>query len=173
MVNVSLSDRCKIVSFYVQKEQTFQEIAHQFPFSIHVVRRVLKEEFVPSRPATTRKEKRRKTSRIWKHAVQVVSLYTEDKLSQRTIAERFGVSVQPIRDILKVSGVTPRSLKESRRYRCDKYGCIDVTKDRIIALRTENLKLQEIAERVGVSTVEVFEILKETDAYIPPGQNTF
>lgn len=173
MKHITLAERCRIVHLYTIENQTLKEIAGQFPFSTRVVRRVLSEEDVPMRKATGRPETRLKRSLVWKQADEVIRFYTESKLSVRAIAKHLGVSTQPILDILQVHNVRTRTLKEARPYRRDKYGSIDTIRERVIALRQQDAKIQEIAVAMHLTTVEVYGMLEAANASIPPGQNTF
>lgn len=177
MFKVSRADRNRIVHLYTVQEQTLKEIAAGYPFSERVVKRVLREEGVQLRKPTLRPEKRRKHHRVWEQADMIVALYLDKKKSPRQIAAQFGCSTQPILDILKAKGVEMRSLKESRRYRPDKYGYAEHQKETIPReaglkpvevnrkmsvreLRDAELTINQIADITGLSRVDVFEELQ-------------
>ena len=162
---------------YTVQEQTLKEIAAGYPFSERVVKRVLREESVGLRKPTLRAEKRRKHHRVWEQADTIVALYLDKKKSPRQIAAQFGCSTQPILDILKAKGVKMRSLKESRRYRPDKYGYaehqeIEVKRKRwqpevtvnkkmsVRELRDAELTIDEISGITGMPRVDVFQELQ-------------
>ena len=169
---IEKDERERIVHLYTIRNQTIEEIAEEFPFSFRVVRRVLHEENIPMRKRTQRPEKRKKLRTIWEYPEKVVRLYQEEKLSLRAIAKKFNVSIIPVIEILNVFQIERRTLSEARRLRDDKYGSVDI-QSRVVELRQENLKIQEIAEKVGRSPVEILEILRDANAVASPGQNTF
>lgn len=164
----------------MDRSRTVREIAVEYPFSISVVKRVLREEEVQLRSRGSRRREKCQKHRkdIWKHADRIVQLYTDAKKSPRRIAAEFRCSTEPILDILKVKGVKMRSLKESRRYRPDKYGYAEhqqvevkrkrwqpkVTVNRkmsVQALRDKDLTIDEIADITGMSRIDVFQELQQ------------
>ena len=179
MYKLSREDRIRIVYLYNAQNQTLREIAAKYPFSERVVRRVLREEGVKPRNGTMRPEKRKKRRRkVWKQADRVVHLYVEKKLSMRRVAAEFGCSMMPIKQILKAKGVRVRTLKESRRYRPDKYGYaehqqVEVERKRwqpevvvnrkmsVQEMRDKDLTIDEISEITGLSRVDVFQELQQ------------
>ena len=179
MYKVSSADRNRIVHRYTDMEWTLKEIAIGYPFSARVVKRVLREEGVQLRKPTLRPKKRRKHRKdLWEQADRIVYLYVEKKKSPRQLAAQFGCSTQPILDILKAKGVEMRSLKESRRYRQDKYGYAEHQKETVQReaglkpvevnrkmtvreLRDAELTIDQISEITGLSGVDVFEELQQ------------
>lgn len=178
MFQVSTADRKRIVHLYTVLRHTLKEIAAGFPFSEHVVKRVLREESVQLRKATQLPERRRKHLKaLWAQADTIVMLYVEKMQSPRQIASQFGCSTTPIRKILASKGVAARTLKEARRYRPDKYGYAEhqpvevdrkrwqpeVTVNRKMSvqeLRDKELTIDEIADITGMSRVDVFKELQ-------------
>lgn len=178
MYKVSSADRNRIVHLYTVQEWTLKEIAIEYPFSARVVKRVLREEGVQLRKPTLRPEKRRKhRNDLWEQAGTIVALYLDEKKSPRQIAAQFGCSTQPILDILKAKGVEMRSLKESRRYRPDKYGYAEHQKETVHReagrkpvevnrkmsvreLRDADLTIDQISEITSMSRVDIFQELQ-------------
>ena len=179
MYKLSREDRIRIVHLYIDKNCILQEIAAEYPFSVKVVQRVLREEGVQLRKATRRSDRREKYRKdVWGQADTIVEMYVKEKLSIASIASEFGCSVQPIKEILKMKGVKSRTLKESRRYRPDKYGYAEhqqveverkrwqseVTVNRkmsIQEMRDKDLTIDEISEITGLSRVDVFQELQQ------------
>lgn len=160
---VSDFDKKKIVSLYTTRNQTLKEIAERYPnFSRTVVRRVLAEAGVTLRPKKPRVVHKRKA--VWDSVDQVVDLYTEKGYSMRRIAAYFGVSMQPIREILKKEKIQRRTLTEAWKYR--RKQTLPPQTHRILELRELDETIQDIAEQVGLATSEVYRILVDADALI-------
>ena len=126
------NERDTIVSLYTLEEQTLQEIANRYPFSVSVVRRILREAGVAIRPPKRRtRTPPPKTSPAWQYEHKIIHCYTAQKMSLRATAKRFDTSSQSVRSILEARSIPTRTLKESRQTRPDKYGygeLIDATK---------------------------------------------
>ena len=162
---VSAEDRQRIVKLYIDQDMTLKEIAARFSDISHrIVRNVLAESKIRVRKQGQRYPK--KTAKVWEHVEAVIRLYTEEKLSPRVIAKRFGVSTAPIRDILDAYGVSKRTLKEARRYRWDKYGYEDMLVGRCLELRSKDETIQDIAATLNIEPKEVYKILTEQNALI-------
>ena len=161
---ISPQDQKNIVQMYTEKNMTIKEITELFPFSVSITRRIVKESNVPMRHQGQRNPK--KTSGAWKHAPEIVRLYTKEKESPRVLGKKFRTSTVTIQNILKKNKIAPRTLKESRRHRTDKYGCIPLPTQEVIALRQQDETIQDIASKLNLENKEVYQILIENDALI-------
>ena len=162
---ISPQDQKNIVQMYTEKNMTIKEITVFFPFSTRITRRVIRESNIPFRHQGQRNPK--KTSNAWEHASEIVRLYTKEKESPRVLSKKFNTSTVTIQNILKKNKIPTRTLKQARRHRTDKYGCIPLPTQEVIALRQQQDEtIQDIASKLNLENKEVYQILIENDALI-------
>ena len=159
-------DIAELARLYFEEELTLKEVGARLGISKSPIRQRLLEAGYTLRS-------RNNTSMFSDEEVaEIVRLYVEEEESGEELAYQFDCSGTTIREYLKKKGVL-RNREDAQRLRRKKVAIENnrppepilkstepATPENIRRLRDEeNLRIDEIAQRTGLSNVEVFEIL--------------
>ena len=162
-------DIAELARLYFEEELTLKEVGARLGISKSPIRQRLLEAGYTLRS-------RKNTSMFSDEEVaEMVKLYVEEEESGEELAYQFDCSSTTIREYLKKKGVL-RSREDAQRLRRKKVAIEKnrppeptvkptepTTPENIRRLRDEeNLRIDEIAQRTGLSNLEVYEILNSS-----------
>ena len=164
MKNLNIDE---IIRLYFDEKMSIENIGKRFGVSPTPIRDRLLSQGYELRPSYWKAHQTRRAMFTESEQAEMVELHVEKELSSDAIAAIFRTSGVTVQKYLKKAGVL-RTRKEAQALRKQKKRVdlrpLEPTEspepENVLRLRSEeHLKIDEIAERTGLSRVEVFRII--------------